>query len=348
MDKKKIGVAVLASLAGIGVASAASAIVAYNKIFSRYERPDYSLTPGEYFYPRIQPRFMRTEFTFPSHGNKLQGYYYASSGSKGIIVICHGIHAGADDYLPLAESMVGYGYDVFAYDSTGTYSSEGSSTVGMCQQLIDLESAIRFIRSMDNLRSKPLFLIGHSWGAYAAATVLSLESEIAACACIAGMVSGPNMIVEKAKDYVGGLAHVPEPAFEIYQRLLFKDYVDLDAVKGINSVSAPVMIAHGVDDKVIRFDGQAIIAHKDKLTNPSLSYHIGKGLRGGHDSIWHSAEAIAYQMEIESELKLMKMKKGSSLDNSERSAFLEGIDHKLYSAPCKELTEKIASVFEKA
>ena len=348
MDKKKIGAVVLASLTGIGVASAASAIVVYNKIFARCERPDYSLTPGEYFYPRIQSRLIRTEFTFNSHGNRLQGYYYASAGSKGIVMMCHGIHAGADDYLPLAESMVGYGYDVFSYDSTGTYSSEGTSTVGMCQQLIDLKSAIGFVRSMDSLRRKPLFLMGHSWGAYAVATALSLEPDIAACACIAGMISGPNMIVEKAKDYVGGLAHIPEPAFEMYQRLLFKDYVDLDAVQGINSVSSPVLIAHGVDDKVIRFDGQAIIAYRDKLTNPSLSYHIGKGLRGGHDSIWHSGEAIAYQMEIESELKLMRMKKGSALDNSERAAFLDGINHRLYSAPCKELTEKIASVFEKA
>lgn len=347
MDKKMIGVALLASLTGIGVTSAASLIVAYNKIFTRQERPDYSLTPGEYFYPRIEPRLPRREFTFPSQKNKLQGYYYSAKGDKGVVIISHGIHAGADDYLPLIESIVRHGYDVFAYDSTGTYSSEGKSTVGMCQQLIDLESAIEFIRSEDNLRAKQIFLVGHSWGAYAAASVLNIRGDVAGCAAVSGMISGPEMILEKAKDYVGGLAKVPAPALEVYQRLLFKDYVDLDAVGGINSTNAPILVCHGVDDKVIRFDGQAIIAHKDKLTNPSASYHIGKGLRGGHDSIWHSNEAIAYQMEIESELKLMRMKKGAELNCAERAAFFSGINHKLYSAPSEELTESIVKTFER-
>ena len=348
MDKKKLSIPLLASLAGVGVASAAAAIVAYNKIFPRCERPDYSLIPGEYFYPRIESRLGRTEFTFSSRESKLQGYYYPSTASKGIVITCHGIHAGADDYLPLIESMVGYGYDVFAYDSTGTYNSEGSGTVGMCQQLIDLESAIKFIRSTDRLSGKPLFVIGHSWGAYAAASVLSLVGDLSAVACISGMVSGPDMIVEKAKEYVGGLAHVPEPVFAAYQRMLFKDYVDYDAIKGINSVKCPVLVAHGIDDKVIKFEGQSIIAQEKKITNTSVSYYVGKGLKGGHDSIWHSAAALAYQMEIEGELKLLKMKKGSALTDAEKKEFYSGIDHKLYSAPNGALMEEIASIFEKA
>jgi predicted esterase len=218
----------------------------------------------------------------------------------------------------------------------------------MCQQLIDLESAIRFIRERDGLRANKIFLVGHSLGAYSAAAVMSIADGIAGCACISGMVSGPQMIVERAKEYVGALASFPAPAIEAYQRMLFKGYVSLDAIKGINSTSAPILVCHGADDKVIRIDGQAIPAHRERIKNPSVTYHIGKGLRGGHNSILHSSEAVAYQMEIESELKLLKLKKGCALDCSERKAFFGGINHRLYSAPSEDLKESIIKTFEKA
>ena len=245
MKKRELAVTLLASLTGIGVASAASSIVVYQKMFPRYERPDGGLTAGEFFYPRIADRLPRSEFKFKVGENRLQGYYYHSGKDRGIAVFSHGIHAGADDYLPLIEYVVRSGYDVIAYDSTGTYSSEGEGTVGMCQQLIDLEGALNFVKSTDSLKDKPLFVIGHSWGGYATASVLELVPGISAAASLSGMVSGPDMIVEKAKEYVGGLAYVPEPALSAYQRILFKSYVDYNSVRGIIPAASPSLLRTG-------------------------------------------------------------------------------------------------------
>ena len=348
MKKRDIAATVLASLAGIGIATAASAIVAYRKIFPRYNRPNYALKPGEYYYPLVEPRLPRTKFRYPSGINMLSGYHYPSRERKGLVVVCHGMHAGADDYLPLIEFVVRAGYDVFSYDCTGTYESEGEDTVGMCQQLIDLEQALRFIRTLDHFRGMRLFLIGHSWGAYACASVLSLFDGVSACACIAGMNSGPSMIVEKAQEYVGGLAHLPEPAFAAYQRMLFGDYVDCTAVRGINSSNIPILLAHGVEDKVIRFDTTAIIAHAAEIHNPQVRYYIGKGLCGGHDSIWHSQASIGYQMEIESEMKLRQLRLGRLLTDEEKARFYRTVNHRLYSAPNETLAEIIIDTFDRA
>ena len=62
------------------------------------------------------------------------------------------------------------------------------------------------------------------------------------------------------------------------------------------------------------------------------------------------AELIKVQEDIiraESELKLMRMKKGAELNCAERAAFFSGINHKLYSAPSEELTESIVKTFER-
>ena len=348
MNKREVAAAVVASLTGIGVATAASAVVAYQKIFPRRERPNYALTPGDYFYPRVEDRLPREQFTYRAGKSRLAGYYYKADTGKGLIVIAHGIHAGGDDYIPLAEAFVREGYSVLSYDSTGTYDSEGDSTVGMCQQLIDLENTIKFVRGGELLKADKIFIAGHSWGAYATASVLNLRDDISAAACIAGMNSGPDMIVEKAKEYVGGLAQLPEPAFSVYQKYLFKHYVEYNAVDGINRRNIPVLIAHGVDDKTIRFNTQAIIARQPELKNPLVSYHIGRGLQGGHDTVWHSREAIAYGMEIKSELHLREMKKGSDLSDGERAELYATVDHRLFSAADPTLVENILTAFEKA
>jgi alpha-beta hydrolase superfamily lysophospholipase len=257
------------------------------------------------------------------------------------------MRAGADDYLPITEYMVKQGLGVFSYDSTGTYDSEGRSTVGMCQSVIDLESAVKYISENELELDTPIFLLGHSWGAYAAASVLSLCPRVRACAAIAGMNNACDMPVDKAKEYVGTLAHLPEPTFSIYQRLLFDKYVDLDSVKGINHSGIPVVLAHGVEDRVVRYENQSILSHKAEITNPKVNYYVGKGLLGGHDSIWHSKDAESYRLEIESELKLMAIERGGITDKDKRELY-SAVDHTRLSAPNEELMEMITSVFEKA
>ena len=84
-------------------------------------------------------------FFFPSDRWKLQGYFYPCKGAKGMVVVCHGMHAGADDYIPFIEYFVRSGYAVFTYDCQGTYASQGDSTVGMCTPLVNLDHALTFI-----------------------------------------------------------------------------------------------------------------------------------------------------------------------------------------------------------
>lgn len=344
---KRVAIAVLASLAGVSVTEVAAAVVAYDAIFPRYERPDYKVTAGLYDYSRVADTLPREVMRFPSRDAELCGYYYPVEHPIGLVVVAHGFHAGADEYLPIIEVMVGAGYSVFTYDVTGTYDSGGDSVIGMCQSLVDLDYALNFVKNDPIGRDLPFFLIGHSWGGYAASSVMALHPDVRGCALIAPMYNGATMMVEKGEQYVGKLAYMSKPVFDVYQRMLFGDYTKYDGVQGINATAAHVLIAQGIDDTVITMDGQSITAHRDEIKNPNVTCYFGRGSQGSHTGIWHSDAAEEYARKLQSDIKRFEIENGRKMTYEEQVAFWRTVDHRLYSEVNGELMALILATFEK-
>ncbi len=342
--KKRILAAVLASFAGISGATVSSVVIAYDAVFPRYDRPNYSLMAGQYCIERM-PNITREEIWIDTKEGKLKTYVYTAKKSKGLVVFAHGIHAGADDYLPIIKYLLDHRYSVVAHNVAGTYESEGDSTVGMCQSLVDIDNVIAYLQSDPAYKDKPLFTMGHSWGGYAATSVLALKKNIKACAAIAPMRNGSTMMLEKGEQYVGKIAKVATPIFQVYQKMLFGEYTEYDALRGINESNIPVLIAQGIDDTVITFNGQSVTAKMDEITNPNVVYYIGKGLQGDHNNIWHSQASACYQLEVASELKLLEMQKGAPLTDEEKADFYKTVNHELYSEVNAELMEQIVKLF---
>jgi alpha-beta hydrolase superfamily lysophospholipase len=349
----KDGAKILAKIAlatGLQIGTILGAKALYDSFFPRYEKRDIDTVFGEFDYSRVEEILPRTTFFFPSGPWKLQGYFYPCYGAKKMIVICHGMHAGADDYLPFIAYFVHNGYAVFSYDCQGTYASEGDSTVGMCTPLVNLDHALTYIKNDRQLSQYKLYLFGHSWGGYAATSVLSLHKNICGCAAVAPFNSGYTLLVEKGEQYAGSLKDslvggFPKNFLEIYQALLFKDYTKLDAVKGINSTDVPVFIAHGTQDFVISFNHQSVISHKDEIRQNNVTYYVGTGAHAGHNTILHSERAVAYQQQVEKELKQLKNECDRALTQEEKAAFCRRVDHALYSEVNTEMMQAILNMF---
>lgn len=344
---KKFATIAASSLIGISAATIVANIAIYDSFFERYERPNYDLYPGVYCYERIQDRLERECFKIPSGDNLLQAYYYPSDKARGLAVLAHGFHAGADDYLPLIEAIVNRGYSVITYDVTGTYSSGGDSVIGMCQSLRDIDQVLCYIKDDPRFVYMPKVVIGHSWGGYAAASVLALHDDIKAAALIAPMNNGSNVMIEKAEQYAGKFAYTAKPILDGYQKYLFGDYFNYNGVVGINSTDAPVLIAQGIDDTIITPGGQSITAHLDELTNPNVTIYWGEGSNGSHTGIWHSKESEEYQRVIASRIKKQEMDLGRKLTDSELSEIYSTVDHALYSQVNSELVDLIIDTFDK-
>ncbi len=335
-------VATLVAVTGMSAVAVIGAKELYDSFFRRYERPNYATKAGLYDYELLKDELPREEISFYSGKVRLKGYYYKAESGKGLVVVVHGLHAGADDYLPITEYFVKSGYSVFAYDGTGTYDSEGDSTVGMCQSLVDLDSALKFIETDAELSAYPLFLLGHSCGGYAVTSVLSLHKNVSACAGIAAVNNCYTLIVEKGMQYGGKLAAegIPKIFLEAYQSILFGDYTNYSGAKGISESDIPVLIAHGNNDKIISFGGQSVISHRDEITNPNVEYYIGVGDCGGHDSIWHSERSAKYREKVDKAAKEID-------DSAKKAEFYKTVDNRLYSEINYELFDKIKAMFDR-
>ena len=341
-------IALIAVLTGLSSGTILAAKEIYDSCFDRYDKKELHNIYGEFDYSRMSHKLDRQLFNFYSEKIKLQGYFYPSNKPNGIVVVSHGMHAGADDYLPVISYLIKNNYSVFTYDCKGTYNSDGDSTVGMITPLVDLDNALHFIKNDSYLSKYPLFLLGHSWGGYAATSVLSLHKNIKACAAIAPFNSGYTLICEKGEQYAGRLAGGPPKVFlDVYQKILFKDYTKYDAVKGINSTNIPVLIAHGNKDSVISFDGQSVISHRNELRTENVFYYVGKDENSGHNTIMHSKEAVKYQEEVATKLAKLKEEKGKSLSENELKEFCANVDHSLYSEINEELMYQIVDMFNK-
>ena len=335
---------------GLSLATVLGAMSLYDSFFPRYERPDYSTYFGIYNYERAKKYVEREEFYYPVGDVKLKGYYYAAKRPKGLVMVCHGLHAGGDDYLPIIIYLVKNHFSVFAYDGEGTYDSEGSSTVGMCQALVDADRTIGFIQSSTKYGKLPLLLLGHSCGGYAVTSVLALRQNIRACAAIAPVNNCYTLILEKGRQYAGGMADagLPKVFLEAYQKVLFGKYADCSGTQGINSTTIPVLIAHGTDDKIISYSGQSIIAHKEEITNPNVEYYVESGVQGGHDSIWHSKRSAEYKEEINAKLAEIKKIKDDKERETAMKELTESVDNDLYSEVNEELMSNIVRMYNDA
>ena len=154
-------------------------------------------------------------------------------------------------------------------------------------------------------------------------------------------------MIETARGYVGNAAYTVKPIFDTYQKILFEDYTEYDSVIGINSTNAPILIAQGVDDKVITPNELSITAHLNEISNPNVTLYYGKGAQGSHTGIWHSTEAVEYARSVKEELKILEESLGRELTYNEKVEFYKTVDHRLYSDVNQELINLIFETFEK-
>ena len=338
--------AVTAVLVGVSATSIISAVTAYDAFFPRYERPDYALYPGMYSYVRYEGSLPRKTFYIPSGENSLCAYYYPVDNPRALAVVVHGIHAGADDLLPIIERLAEEGYAVLSYDATATYSSTGDDGIGMCQFIRDLDSVLNYLSSDTMFSNMPVVLIGHSLGGNAVASNLALHSEVKAAVCISAMNDASTLMVETSRKYVDNIAYTIQPIFEVYQNYLFGEFTEYNAVRGINSTDIPVLIAQGMNDDVIPNDTLAVTAYLDEITNPNVSLYYADGLQGTHTGIWHSLDAEEYALQVNKELAKKESEKGRELTYEEKAEFYSKIDHRRYSAVNEELFSQILKTFE--
>ena len=247
-----IGIVAFIVLSAVVVMPAVAAIV-YESIFSnRFEPSQWSAFDVGDFSGLIQE-----QCTFESkQGKSLAGFKYSTSSTsaednqpRGVVIIAHGLGGGGQSlYMNVADFFTRNSYLVFAYDATGNGQSQGDDVRGLPQGVMDLCSAIEYVKSQPEYSSLPIMLFGHSWGAYSSGAVLEYHPDVRAVVMLAGFNASENMLRQESRKVAGGFADITMPYVKIYERLKFGDFSVSSAIKGFKKSDAGVMIVHSADD----------------------------------------------------------------------------------------------------
>ena len=290
--------------------SMAFAAVFFRVMFSRRDSlPEVAAVP----YSMLDAaRYPRSEVRFDSGGNTLHGWLYGEGGKSGVIIISAGINSGADAHLAEIMAFADSGYTALAYDATGMLLSEGADRVGLQQAKRDLLAAIDYVRGDARFSGMPLYLYGHSQGAYAAAAVLD-EAEVNAAVCLSGFDSPVGMMYGKAKQYVGVLADMGYPFMYLQNLFLFGGDADDSAIDSLNRGGTPVRIFYGDADSVIPYP-LSQYARADDITNPNASCElVEEDYRDGHSNMWLCADSARYMAQRQQALDDLRSACGGEL-----------------------------------
>ena len=268
--------------------------IVYDKQFPRYDRHDETISAG-LRYQNLEQEYPRQLFDFKSGKNKLQGYQYGTENDLGLIILSHGIGGGADSYLPQITWFVDQGWRVIAYDSTGSFDSEGRSTRGFPQMLLDLDALLTYVEGQSDISELPIMLFGHSWGGYAVTTILHYDHNIEGVVSVAGAEGPMDIVLEQGKSMMGSFIYLQSPYLWLYQHMLYGKAASLTASDAIVSSNVPVMLIHGTEDEMVQFDGSSIMANLPEAAPENVSLLVcDEDKKNGHNSLFRSNDAIQY------------------------------------------------------
>ena len=330
-------------------------MIVYESIFSmRFEPVDWmEFSTSEFENLTVERSDFQTE-----NGEFLAGFCYAKtsenetlsdmqSAPKGVVVFAHGLGCGGHNfYLPFIDYFTDHGYLAFAYDATGNGESGGENVIGLPQAVVDLDYALRHIKTVAAYQNLPVVLFGHSWGGYAAGSVLNFHKDIQAVALLAAFNESEDQLLYQSMAYVGGFAKFGMPFVTLHERVKFgKKYTDATVVNGLKNSDAAAVIAHSQDDPTVPPDqgyGKLLKAFQNNERFQFISFEDK-----GHERLLFSDAALSYRDEIEENYEAFVAENGGKPSAQlKREYMLNHLDKKRCFQPNGALMQTILTLYD--
>ena len=233
-------------------------------------------------YQKIKPPADGRRVTFPSGRNRLVGYLWNETGTRGLLVFAHGMGAGMEYYLPEIHHFAAQGYKVFAFEYSG-YPGSSGHFYGFPQAVIDLKNALDFIDD----GALPVILMGHSMGAYAVCAVRQCtDKPVDGIVAYAPFFSSDEAVIAEATGSMPKCGKLVCSLILPIQRVLFGRNCNLTAVAGLSRANVPTLVLQGSKDVEVPPDGCALYAHRRELADSPVTFRlIGEEGSDGHMTV---------------------------------------------------------------
>lgn len=212
------------------------------------------------------------EITFrSSDGVLLHGWWLPAPVPKnqrcGTLLFLHGNAGNLGSQAGLVADLTRYGLDVLVFDYRGYGASQGAATEEGIYR--DAAAAYDYLHRARSVPSERILLLGHSLGS-AVASELAVRRPAAGMILAAPFTSFPGVL----QSWV--------PGFPTH--LLSWENERFDALSDIESLSIPVLIATGTQDRLVPARSSRA------LFNAAAQPKTWVEVRGGHNSILQGQE----------------------------------------------------------
>lgn len=189
-------------------------------------------TRKSYFVNNQGNRFVTIEYT----DKKIKKF-------KGVILFIHGIGIGHFYALRIINELCKQGYIVVAYDQYASGLSEGRKIISMKCATRDVKFAVKYIE--ENYSNYPFYVMGHSWGGYAASISLHFSNKIEK----AVIISGFNTEEDAVRAY--HIGPIMRFMMKITGFLRYGKNANLSALKCFKETKARVLYLQGNEDSIV-------------------------------------------------------------------------------------------------
>lgn len=228
--------------------------VFHAKFFGRRFTPD----PLVKLYTKEEFGLQSDKAEFKCGKDTLRGAFYYLPGFEPdkIVVYCHGMWSTHKSYMQDIGWLCKAGFKVFGFDYTGTDISDGKNIVGMANSLRCTNAAVNFIKT--ECAAKNIYVIGHSWGAFAASNIGKYHPDIKAVVAIAPFLS----LHHSFGSLLHGASRVLIPFLYLADFTRCGKFSFASAVKTQKNFKGKCMVIASVDDHMVNYEQNALALSK--------------------------------------------------------------------------------------
>lgn len=250
--------------------------VEYNPKFKFFDEKDYE-------------GLHAVEASFISNNKNLYGkfYYITKEKYNSVVVLSHGFGGGHKAYSQEINALAQAGFIVFGFDNYGTAQSEGESIISVSSAIESLNDAINYVKSIKELATYEINLLGHSMGGYSVGCVLQFHKEIKH----AVIMAAPNDFLTSFMK----LVNVSNDKLDDFRKKEenHKAFSNLNLIDSLTKVTTKVLMIYGELDPVIGYD-QYELLHNALSNNSNIEFVLEKGKFHNPN---YSLDAINYASE---------------------------------------------------
>ena len=201
----------------------------------------------------------------------MRGFIYSKgkSNPNKIIVYCHGMWSSHNSYLQNIGYLAMKGYDVIGFDYEGVESSDGKNIRGFGNSLRCTDYAIRFIKNNPELKDRDIYVVGHSWGGFAASNIAGIHKDIKGVFPMSPVIGVSHLMKGLLPKWMGFIAYV----FEFVDSFKCGKYSYMNAIKSLDDYEGKVLFVHSTDDHLVDINYSTNYI-KEKTKNKNIQYLV--------------------------------------------------------------------------